>query len=192
MTDEDVESLWLEIPEPDRAAKMLDWADLPPDEIERRKKLSVIARQRHREVDPETGRPRFGGAQPGSGRPKKKRVAKMIAERAQEKESKRIMDALFKKLDSDDDRVSLRAVEAIARIEAKEEELQQKEQELDDKPKDQLIAGLAEVLTRLDKAGELDALGLKKPDFVDGTAEEVTIPGDGDGGTAGGREQEVS
>lgn len=179
LEDEDVEALWLEVPEEKRTQKEIEWIGLDEREIRYRKKMSVLARLRNQEVDPETGRPKFGGAQPGSGRPKKKRVAQVIAEKAQSPEgSRKIVETLWEKLDSGDERVSLRAVESIIRTEAKEEELQQKQQELDDQPKDQLIAGLSEILRRLEKSGELKKLGLKRPDYIDGTAEDVTISED--------------
>ena len=137
-------------------------------------------------MDPETGRRAFGGAQPGSGRPRKRRLAERISEAAQEEaKAEKIVQKVFDLLDSEDDRVVLRTITDVVKMEHKEEEIAQRQQELDDKPKDQIIALLAPILARLEESGEIDVgelmAGRAASEVVEGT---IVEDGD-DGGTTG-------
>lgn len=133
------------------------WPDLPQEERERRRKLSEAATAKHEQIaDPETGRRVFGGPQPGSGRPRKQRVAERVAELAQGDRQKEVVDALFSGLNrKNSSDVRRRTAEAIVRIEHKERELQMKEDEFSEKPKDELIEYLVGTLAKLSRRGEL-------------------------------------
>lgn len=192
MTNEEALERWSDLPAELREKNEQKWDELELDDVarERRRKLVIQAYDRTQQVDPETGLSVFGGAQPGSGRPRKKRVAQMIAEKAQSPEgSRKVITRLWQALDSDDERVRLRAIGEITRIETKDEELQQRQQELDDKPKDELIKGLASVLSRLQAAGQLEGLPVLP---IGSEVIEGTIVDDGDSGAGRAGREEVA
>lgn len=141
------------------------WPDLPQVERERRRKLSEAASARHAQVvDEDTGRRLFGGPQPGSGRPRKQRVAERVADLAQGPRQKEVIDALFAGLsrgNSSDTR--RRTAEAIVRIEHQERELQMREDEFSDKPKDELMEYLITLFAKLGARGELPDISSMLP-----------------------------
>jgi hypothetical protein len=159
------------------------WPELEPEERERRRKLSEAASARHAQIiDPESGRRLFGGPQPGSGRPRKQRVAERVAELAQGPRQKEVIDALFAGLgkgNSSDTR--RRTAEAIVRIEHQERELQMREDEFSEKPKDELLEYLIGLFAKLAARGELpDISALLPPGDArlpfDAEADGVTEP----------------
>lgn len=157
------------------------WPELAekPRELQRRAKLSVTAQQRHRQVaDPDTGRRVFGGPQPGSGRPRKQRVAERIAELASGERQKDVVDALFSGLSRRNSAAVRRDTAVkIVEIERRERELQIDEEVHETRPRDELEEKLAKTLAKLGERGELPdnirALveGARRPYDVDATAE---------------------
>lgn len=150
------------------------WPDLEQGERERRRKLSIAAKERHNEiVDPETGRRKFGGPQPGSGRPRKKRAAEAIAERAQQEHDK-VARAIFSGLDPrNSPSVRVNTATKIIDIERKERELQLRESELDGKTDEEITELLINKLAEWTEAGKLPDPGdLSSEPFVEGTVVE--------------------
>jgi hypothetical protein len=136
------------------------WPDLEPEDRERRRKLSNKAKERHAQVaDPQTGRRVFGGPQPGSGRPRKKRVAEAVAEKATE-EQERVVNALFSGLKkSNDPKVRVATAEKIIKIEHKERELQLHEDSFQGKSEEDFREWLEDRLVGLSLAGDLPTPG---------------------------------
>lgn len=150
------------------------WPDEPPRERRRRAALSVKAKERHAEVvDPDSGRRAFGGPQPGSGRPKRKRVAAAIAELAQTTRHKEVVDAMFSGLTDPSKAVRVRTATQITNIEHKERELEMAEERHEEKTPLQLLQELLPRLAESTAAGELpDPRGPRQPYDVEGTAVE--------------------
>jgi hypothetical protein len=95
------------------------------EERERRRQWAL---ENNKEViDPKTGRRRFGGPQPNSGRPRKIRAAEIVAEEAT-KNARQIVAALVDALDPEQPiKVRIEAAQKWLDIENKESALQLKE-----------------------------------------------------------------
>lgn len=111
----------------------------------------------HKQVDPVTGRRRFGGPQPGSGRPRKKRAAEMVAEAAQD-EAKEITKVFKDLIDAKSPpAIRLAAAREWLAVENKEAELQLKEERsLAEMNHEELLDKVAGALAGLAENGHLD------------------------------------
>jgi hypothetical protein len=141
---------------------------------ERKREASERARAMHQEVvDPETGQRKFGGPQPGSGRPRKRPLGEELLKRAEEK-SDEVIDALFSGLEAENKSARSHAAREIIKLEREESELQLKEDAYDKTDEGKLIELLGPALARLAERGALPALP-SGPPTVDGSAEEVGV-----------------
>lgn len=138
--------------------------DLTPEQREERRQRAL--RMHAEVVDPTTGRRRFGGPQPGSGRPRGKRASEIVAERVgreADKISNAIIDGLAPNMPP---HIRLQAARDAIAIEQKEAELQlQEERALENLHRDQLLEIVMEKMSRLMEGNVL-------PD-VDGTAKHL-------------------
>lgn len=100
---------------------------------------------------------KIGGPRPGAGRPRKKRASEFVAEQARE-EAQLIVDAYKSALqEGKPDSIRLQAANAWLAVEHKEAELELKEQkELEDMPRDQLVATIVAGLQKANTAGIID------------------------------------
>lgn len=137
---------------------------------------SDLAKDLTKRVDPITGRPLFGGKQPGSGRPRKVRATQKLNEK--------IIDAtddIWQRLENEmkhgKSMNALAAIRQMMDISKVETDIEAKEeQNLDEIPTEELLEMYASRLARLHESGLLDY-------DIDGTAEdigeaEVIEPGD--------------
>lgn len=117
--------------------------------------ISEEERQRRRDLARKLNKDgKFGGVQPGSGRPKKARAQEVVADRiAQEGDT--IFLALEDALSSDSPSIKLKAALAMLEIEGKEVEHKRREDvgEFNDKTKDELIAFITTTAGKLAEAG---------------------------------------
>jgi hypothetical protein len=112
---------------------------------------------------------KIGGPRPGSGRPRKKRAAELIAEKAQ-RNAEKIWSAFEDALEpSKPDSIRLAAAKELVALENRESELQLKEERaFEDTPKDELIAYLVDGFAQLQAGGFI-------PDIVDAdVVEEIS------------------
>lgn len=135
-------------------------AAISQEESERRREVAL---RLHGEVivDPQTGeeRRRFGGPQPGSGRPRKKRAADLILEKI-EKDPERVALALWENLaDTVPAHIRLQAAGKVLEIEQKafEDELREAEQ-LAKMERGDLVSLVLERLEKLADAGVIPPL----------------------------------
>lgn len=154
--------------------------NLSDEERERRRQL---ARELHAQVDPDTGRRRFGGSQPGSGRPRKVRAAELVAEEAQ-KEARNIAKVLKEAIEPNQPiTVRVAAAKQWIEIENKEAELQLKEdRELRDLSHEELVARVSAMFITLQDSGQLDPelSSITGQEVVNGTVRELTSGDNGD------------
>jgi broad specificity phosphatase PhoE len=131
---------------------------------EERQRRSELAKRLHAQGQ-------FGGRQPGSGRPRKKRAAEVVAEGAAERGEQILQvfdDAMSSKQPAS---VRVKAATELLKIEHSEAELKIKEnQALDGMSNEQLVALIAERFGRLQSAGALPP-GME--DFIELEAEEL-------------------
>lgn len=151
-------------------------AEISPEESERRRQVAL---RLHNEVvtDPETGevvRRRFGGPQPGAGRPKKQRASTIVAEQARQ-HAEQIKDAFVDALDPmNHPNVRVNAARSWLEMEQKEEALAMAEERaLEGMHRDALVTQLAEKLGALADRGLLPenfvrALPAGETDVIDG------------------------
>jgi hypothetical protein len=121
---------------------------------EERQRRSDLARRLHAEG-------RFGGPQPGSGRPRKARAAQIVAEAAKETENAKLMIASLKDAlqPGQPPTVRVQAAKTWLEIEQKEDALQLKEEVVfEGLQREQLQKELAERLLRLQDAGALPVI----------------------------------
>lgn len=127
--------------------------NLSPEERERRRQRAL---ELHQQVDPDTGRRRFGGPQPGSGRPRTKRAAELVAEAAQQNANliiRAFRDALQQESPI---AVRVQAARQWLDVENREAELQLKEEhELAKLEESELRDRVAAALQRLAESGAL-------------------------------------
>lgn len=133
-------------------------------EIERRREQ---AKKNHELVDPVTGKRKFGGPQPGAGRPRKRRATEVINEKTEG-----IADKMFDKLegmiDSDSQSMQLRAIQLLIDVANKENEYQAREAKaLENMSTEDLVKLIEDGVTHLSQQGDLNF------DFI-GSAEEIT------------------
>lgn len=125
---------------------------ISPEEIEARRERALAL---HKRRDPVTNRPLFGGAQPGSGRPRKRRPTEVMNE-----EIEKNALAYFMKLDSiakgSQPGLALAAIRQLIEISNKETDVQAKEdRHADKKSTDELKTQIASRLARLAESGKL-------------------------------------
>jgi hypothetical protein len=138
-------------------------------EIERRR---TLAREMHAQkvVDPETGleRPKFGGAQPRSGRPRVPRASEAVAEEIR-KNAKLVASAIVDNLTNESAGIRLQAARLAMEIEHKEAELQLKEERaFESMETSELVKYIIDASMKTKTSGALEGL------IVDGTATDVT------------------
>lgn len=139
--------------------------DISDAERQRRREQAL---ELHKQVDPLTGRRKFGGPQPGSGRPKKKRITESLNEKIEGK-SNEIFNTLERGMNSDDERVALQAVKQMIEIATKEIEYQEREKrDFAEMSKDELIKLVMTNVSALANHGDIPIL-----DFIDVEAIEV-------------------
>lgn len=103
---------------------------------------------------------KLGGAQKGAGRPKKDRAQTLVAEKVKE-DGEKIYKTLSHLLMNGSDAVRLKSALAMLEIEAKENDIQNKEQEKDyeNKSRDDLLLLLKERFDTLREQGvDIDAI----------------------------------
>lgn len=134
-------------------------------EIERRREQ---AKKNHEIIDPITGRRKFGGPQPGSGRPRKRRVTEVLNEKI-EGQAENIFHELKTILtQSSSESNKLRAIQVMLDVAAEEAKFQQQEKkDLDTMSKEDLVNLIENGVSKLAENGELNF------DF-DAEAEEIT------------------
>jgi hypothetical protein len=120
-------------------------------------------------VDEKTGRRKFGGPQPGAGRPRKRSAADEMMKRLEKDDIRNgVVDALFGGTQVKNKTAAHRAAERILQLEHRETELQLKEDAFDDLSKREAIALLAPIFAEFQRRGIL-------PDFdINGSAVEVS------------------
>lgn len=130
--------------------------DLTEEERQRR---SELAKKMHAEG-------KFGGAQPGSGRPRKRRATEVINEKI-EKDAELIYYRLKESLDSDSEANKLKAIQIMLETAKTEMDYQQKEKRnLDDLSEEDLIQLITAGVGKLNEGGDL-------PFDFESTAEEI-------------------
>lgn len=134
--------------------------NLTPAERQRR---SELAKELHGKRDPITGRQLFGGPQPGSGRPRKKRVTESLNEHI-EQHADEIFESMLKALRSNKPFVSLQAAKQMVEVSQMEMVHQAREErQLEDTPTEELVEIVASRLARLAESGAI-------PYDIEGTA----------------------
>jgi hypothetical protein len=131
--------------------------------------LSDEERERRRRVAQELhAAGRFGGPQPGSGRPRKKRASELVAEEAEKNAAKIVQ--VFKDGIGENVPISsrLQAARDWLAVEEREERMRiDEEKALEGMHRDQLIGVLADRLTKLFDAGVISS------PVLEGHAEEI-------------------
>jgi hypothetical protein len=136
---------------------------LTPAEKKRRRDL---AKELGKKIDPITGRRVFGGPQPGSGRPRKKRATEVLNEKIED-HADEIWDAMYRALNSNKPFVALQAAKQMVEISKMETDYQMKEERsLEDTPTEELVELVARRFARLADSGII-------PYDIDGEAVEV-------------------
>jgi hypothetical protein len=116
---------------------------------------------------------KFGGAQPGSGRPRKKRVAEVIAEKVAD-EAQTIYDRLMQVVREGTDSNAISASRQLIEIEEKEAiRLDREDDKIDSLHRDQLLLLVATQMKELYDRGLIPDL----PGVVDAEFEEVANEG---------------
>lgn len=129
---------------------------------------------------------RLGGAGRGQGRKRKPRVGQVVAEEMRKRSSK-IVSAIEKGLDSDNERTALTAAEMAVRIDREEAALSLKEEEVDNvdnMTKEELVATLIQLASDPGTEAQLEAV----IDIPEEDIQEVTSDDDGEDGAASGSE----
>jgi preprotein translocase subunit SecD len=115
-----------------------------------------LAKQLHGKRDPVTGRPLFGGKQPGAGRPRKRRATEVINEKIEAHADEiwgRLLEVMRQKKS---DQNALMAVKQMMEITNKETDIQAREEKsLEGTPTDELVEIVASRLARLAESGAL-------------------------------------
>jgi preprotein translocase subunit SecD len=121
-----------------------------------RQRRSELAKQLHGKRDPVTGRPLFGGKQPGAGRPRKRRATEVINEKIEAHADEiwgRLLEVMRQKKS---DQNALMAVKQMMEITNKETDIQAREEKsLEGTPTDELVEIVASRLARLAESGAL-------------------------------------
>jgi len=131
-------------------------------------KRSELAKRLHSQPHPDDPtRRKFGGPQPGSGRPRVKRASTRAAEAAAEN-AQQIIDAFKRGVNSADERTALMAAEKWLNVEREEAGLQMDEQRLlEDMSRADLIEMLAKGFAALGDAGVIDVHAVDAQDEDD-------------------------
>lgn len=119
---------------------------------------------------------KFGGPQPGSGRPRKKRASEIVAERVSE-EGQAIFDRLMEIVRSGTDSNSISAGRTLLDIEERESNRTEREDErIDDMNRTQLLAFVAAKLQELNESGAIPGF----EDIIEGSFVEYEDGGSSD------------
>jgi hypothetical protein len=131
-----------------------------------RKRRSELAKSLHKKG-------RFGGAQKGSGRPKKERAQEAVAEMVKE-DATEIYKAMKAALKSDSPSVRLKAALAMLEIETKEEEfkIKKEQREFDNLSKEKMLELIQERVKQLKDQG----FDINMLEVIEGQAAEIKIP----------------
>lgn len=114
---------------------------------------------------------KFGGPQPGSGRPRKKRASELIAEKIAD-EAELFYDRLITIVRSGNDSNALAAMRDALKIEEQEQVRKDRDKErVEDMARDELLILVAGKIQELAESGAIPS------DFIDGTAWEVEDEG---------------
>lgn len=133
-------------------------------EIERRRER---AKELHNKRDPVTGRPLFGGKQPGAGRPRKRRATDVMNEEI-EKNAMLYYQRLHDLAQSKKEGIALAAIRQLIEIANKETDVQAREdRNTSEKTTEELKEFVASKLARLAESGKLPV------DFVINEAEVI-------------------
>jgi hypothetical protein len=134
---------------------------------EERKRRSQMARELHAQG-------KFGGRQPGSGRPKKKRASEIVAEQARV-EAENIIEVFRDSIRSDNPAsVRLNAAREWLKIEQSEADLQlREERQLEGLSTNQLVEMIMGRLTRVQEFGGV--LPEELAGFLEGPDEETQV-----------------
>lgn len=160
-----------------------------------RKRRSELATQLNKKVDPITGRPVFGGRQPGAGRPRKKRATEMLNEKI-EAHTEDIWDRLYLEMKHGKSMPALMAIKQMIEITNTETEIQSKEElALDNTSTEELVELVASRLARLAESGVVpyadvditDADVVEPGEISEGIAEEDGSQGSSSAGQANSR-----
>lgn len=124
--------------------------------------LPAVQEKKHYPSDPSerarmlVAEGKIGGPRAGSGRPRKRRAAELVAEKAQ-RHADKIWSAFEDALDpSKPDSIRLAAAKELIALEHRESDLQLKEERaFEDTPKDELIAFLVTGFAQLQSGGYL-------------------------------------
>lgn len=132
------------------------------------KRRSEQAKKNHQMIDPVTGRRKFGGPQPGSGRPKKRRVTEVLNEKI-EGEAENIFFELKNIMTSSKSEANkLRAIQTMLDVTVEEAKFKQQEQkDLDNMSAEDLVSLIEGGITKLSESGDLNL------DFIDTEAVEI-------------------
>lgn len=130
--------------------------------------MKLTEEERKRRSEAAKSNPKFGGAVKGSGRPKKDRASKYVADAAKDKAEK-ILKAIEDGLKADSHSTRLKAALAWLDIEKQEEELRIKEDKIafESASREQLL----EIIEKRFK--QLEEAGVKLPFTIEGSAEEI-------------------
>lgn len=135
---------------------------------EERKRRSEQAKKNHQIVDPVTGKRKFGGPQPGSGRPRKRRLTEALNEKIEGQADNMFHELKSIMTDSKSESNKLRAIQVMLDVAVEESKFQQQEKkDLDSMSNEDLINLIESGVGKLSENGELNF------DF-DSTAEEIT------------------
>jgi hypothetical protein len=141
---------------------------------EERQRRSELAKQLNSTPHPDDpNRRKFGGPQPGSGRPKTKRASTMVAEKAAQ-HADEIVKAFRRGVNSQDERTAVMAAERWVNLEQKEASIQMEEEKhIEDLDRGELVRMLAEGFAKLQSAGvHVMELPMADAVVVDGSVEE--------------------
>ena len=135
--------------------------EISPEERERRRQWALEKNQ-ETVVEPDgTVRRKFGGPQPGSGRPRKPRASERIAERVAA-DGDTFYIKLKEIVDGKNPSEARKAIETLLNIEEKERSLKvQEERDIENMRRDQLMVYIK---------SKLEELGIELPDVIEGTA----------------------
>ena len=139
-------------------------------EEERAIKREMALRMNNEIVDPITGRRKFGGPQPGSGRPKKLRASEIVADRARTHARDLVQVFIDAIQPNNSINTRVQAAKAWIELEQKEAALNLEEEEKHDGMTDEdLISNIAGAMIRLQEAGNLE-------EVLEGAKEKAFIP----------------
>lgn len=132
------------------------------------KRRSEQAKKNHQAIDPVTGRRKFGGPQPGSGRPRKRRVTEVLNEKIEGEADNIFYELKNIMTGSKSEANKLRAIQTMLEVATEESKFQQQEKkDLDNMSAEDLVSLIEGSVAKLSENGDLNF------DFIDSEAVEV-------------------